>query len=318
MLINMTNTQANYRTKEFFYLLFRISFIIPLICSNTLNSNNLLNNNKGGSIIKLQKIISFERHKINMDFLIEMQQHLGNNLYDKFILSSHIEQENLNNKLLIKSRTIKNIFLQTNTNTNTNLKTFSKLKISSLQTKVIPLKNFKNTQYLGNIKIGEPSQEIPVIFDTGSGNLWVTSSLCRSISCRKTKSYNRQKSKKFRKIGLGVEVTFGTGMVSGEINSDMFNLGNITIPNQKFAEILEQRGNVFDAGRFSGILGLGYPAMSAYNSIPVFDTMMKSVWALSILIGIKVNLIITMLLINTTGPLNSMISSMMASHLVYV
>ena len=46
-------------------------------------------------------------------------------------------------------------------------------------TKVIPLKNYKNTQYVGTIAIGSPLQVIPVIFDTGSGNLWVTSSLCK-------------------------------------------------------------------------------------------------------------------------------------------
>ncbi len=75
-------------------------------------------------------------------------------------------------------------------------------------TKIIPLKNYKNTQYIGNISIGVPSQIIPVIFDTGSGNLWVTSALCLSSPClvHKNESYNRNKSSKFKHLGLGVKV----------------------------------------------------------------------------------------------------------------
>ncbi len=34
-------------------------------------------------------------------------------------------------------------------------------------------------------------------------------------------------------------------------------------------------GSVFKTGRFAGILGLGYPTLSAYDIIPVFDNIMK-------------------------------------------
>ena len=56
------------------------------------------------------------------------------------------------------------------------------------------------------ISVGNPPQSLPVIFDTGSGNLWVTSSLCKSIACRSHRSYNPFKSSDFQKIGLGVQV----------------------------------------------------------------------------------------------------------------
>lgn len=141
---------------------------------------------------------------------------------------------------------------------------------SDIRTKIIPLKNFKNSQYIGNIYVGKPIQKVPVIFDTGSGNLWVTSSLCNT--CKNPQVYNRLLSSEFKSIGLGVEVTFGTGIVSGEINSDIFTLGDISIPNQKFAEIIDESGEVFEDSKFSGILGLGYPKMAAYDIQPVFDT----------------------------------------------
>jgi cathepsin D len=146
---------------------------------------------------------------------------------------------------------------------------------SESSTRIIPLKNYKNTQYVGEISIGTPGQALPVIFDTGSANLWVTSSLCKDASCKSHASYNRAKSTTWNKLGLKVEVTFGTGEIAGEINSDTFNLGSIQIKDQKFGEILKEKGDVFAAGKFSGILGLAFPSMAAYDQTPVFDSIIK-------------------------------------------
>jgi hypothetical protein len=64
--------------------------------------------------------------------------------------------------------------------------------------------------------------------------------------------------------------------VQGEINRDTFNLGHLQIPKQKFGEILNERGNVFASGKFSGILGLAYPSMAAYGITPVFDSIINN------------------------------------------
>jgi hypothetical protein len=142
--------------------------------------------------------------------------------------------------------------------------------------KQIPLKNYRNAQYTGIIKIGTPPQELPVIFDTGSGNLWVTSSRCNSPSCKTHVSFNSNRSTTYNPLNLGVEVTFGTGNIAGEINEDIFNVGNIEIPRQRFGEILNENGDVFNSGKFAGILGLAYPSMSAYESTPVFDSIINN------------------------------------------
>jgi len=139
----------------------------------------------------------------------------------------------------------------------------------------IIIKDFMNSQYVGIVSIGNPPQAVPVIFDTGSANVWITSSLCRNILCLKQASYNPTISRDFHDLRVEVDVRIGLGEIKGDLIQDTIALGNIVIAGQRFGEVLYERGNVFDRGSFSGVIGLAYPKMTEYGIIPIFDNIIK-------------------------------------------
>jgi len=50
----------------------------------------------------------------------------------------------------------------------------------SLEQVEVGLKNYYNFNYVGTVYVGNPPQLVRAIFDTGSTNLWVISSHCKS------------------------------------------------------------------------------------------------------------------------------------------
>lgn len=140
------------------------------------------------------------------------------------------------------------------------------------------LKNYKNTQYTANIAIGTPPQEIPVILDTGSGNVWVNSALCESDYCKKNEHFfDRKLSSTFQKEkDLTLEIEFASGKVSGEFNKDTFYLGDIKIEHQRFGEIIKEEGDVFNDTKFGGIIGLGFSSLTSFDTILPFDNIINN------------------------------------------
>ncbi len=245
--------------KSLIFLLFFFNALIPF-SSIKLNTNKTLCNK---SVLELKATFSIPLRKVNslaksISFLAEMHKMLFTK--DKSTLFKMQEQPK-STKLPDNGNAIDSIDNGDESDKSQNIP--------------IQLKNFKNTQFVGNISLGSPKQDIPVIFDTGSGNLWVTSSLCKSITCVQNKfTYNRTNSSSYSSIGVDVEVTFGTGVIQGEINQDILMLSNMQIKNQKFGEILSESGDVF-GGNFSGIFGLGYPGLTVYNSPAPLDNAIK-------------------------------------------
>ena len=91
--------------------------------------------------------------------------------------------------------------------------------------------------------------------------------------------FDATRSSTYHRIGYDVEVKFGTGDIEGFIAEDDFTIpggdgdssGGLRVKGQAFGMMTEQVGDVFMTPAFSGILGLAFPALSAYDFTPLFD-----------------------------------------------
>jgi len=140
-----------------------------------------------------------------------------------------------------------------------------------------------DSQYVGPIGVGsskgmdKPQALINVVFDTGSTNLWISSSLCQSDDCQSRAAFNPDKSVTYTSpnVPVHLDITFGTGELKGPQGIDYFRVGPYTVKNQTFGLIQDEVGEVFHEIPFEGILGLAFPSMSAHGVNPFFDTVMS-------------------------------------------
>jgi hypothetical protein len=140
----------------------------------------------------------------------------------------------------------------------------------------VVINDYMNSQYYGEISLGTPSQKFQVIFDTGSSDLWVASKKCDS-SCGRHAKYDSTKSSSYVKNGTDFNILYGSGPVSGYMSIDKHNVGELEISGQDFAEVTDASGlgSAFLLGKFDGILGLAFPALSV-NKVPtVFQNMVE-------------------------------------------
>lgn len=140
----------------------------------------------------------------------------------------------------------------------------------------IKLTDINNSQFVGDITVGEPGQPFRVIFDTGSSNLWINGDGCTDEACMMHRRFHPDDSGTFTLLDTDMDVTFGTGQITGSLATDTFGLGpNLSVHGQTFGMIKRETGSVFKSGEFDGILGLSFPALSAASYTPVFDNIMS-------------------------------------------
>lgn len=159
----------------------------------------------------------------------------------------------------------------------------------------------KKVAYFGLIFVGLPSpQNFTVVFDTGSGHLFLPSSECQDAACEAHTRYDRHISRSSRDLNHDgtfstyesgdrdqVSINYGTGYVQGDFVRDVICLGMPQAPHT--GEVMEPsaphctRARIITARKlteepfyyfgFDGVLGLGLPGLALDFEYHLFGMM---------------------------------------------
>lgn len=134
------------------------------------------------------------------------------------------------------------------------------------------------TAYWGSITLGNPPQAFKVVFDTGSGNLVVPSSSCKTTGCEPHAKYDQEASTTAEAArsedgDSALEITFGTGKVDGKLMKDELCIGESLCVDASFIAAEHETTEPFEDMPFDGILGLGFKDLSADGSFNIVDAL---------------------------------------------
>lgn len=160
------------------------------------------------------------------------------------------------------------------------------------------------TAYFGTVFVGLPEpQKFTVVFDTGSGHLFVPSSKCAGVPCIYHRRYKREQSRSAvdldhdghvvpagAQVRDQVAVSYGTGDIAGEFSREVVCLGDhragrlptaATSAPPGCAQLrvvfaTEMSAQPFASFDFDGVLGLGLEALTLDPEFSFFGQMAKA------------------------------------------
>ncbi|KAF8627813.1 hypothetical protein AX15_004238 [Amanita polypyramis BW_CC] len=131
--------------------------------------------------------------------------------------------------------------------------------------------------YFASVNIGTPPQTLNVVLDTGSSDLWVASNQC--TNCDGTTPVFRSSSSSTLQISQGldssVQLTYGSGQVTGIIAKDTVSMSSFAVPQQVFVVVDEVSRGLLQ-GSVSGILGLAFTGLARTGVAPFWLALINS------------------------------------------
>lgn len=174
-----------------------------------------------------------------------------------------------------------------------------------LQKQYVPIKRgdrvvAHKTAFFGTVHVGAPSaQTFTVVFDTGSGHVFVPTKECKSEACSTHRQYDRQQSSSAIDIdydGVAIDpkvderdqvaLAFGTGEIAGEFVKEVVCLDRgaksraeaLKRPDcvgLRLIMAVEMTPDPFASFAFDGVIGLGLGALSLHEEFNFFGQMSK-------------------------------------------
>lgn len=136
------------------------------------------------------------------------------------------------------------------------------------------------TVWWGSIAFGTPGQELQVLFDTGSSNLWVPCLGCENCI---SQVFDVEASSTSTDLEESFEITYGSGSVAGEVFTDYVAFPDAITKDEdeeidflaNFACAYNEPGDVFQEMTFAGIFGMGWDKIAVDSMIPPFHSMLQ-------------------------------------------
>ncbi|ODN83728.1 hypothetical protein L202_01820 [Cryptococcus amylolentus CBS 6039] len=127
--------------------------------------------------------------------------------------------------------------------------------------------------YLGAVNIGTPPQELLLVLDTGSADLWAAGAACGS--CGNGERFDPTASSTYQQTDGAFAIAYGSGSVSGNLGTDVVELAGFSLPNISFS-IANQASNGLISAPVSGIMGLAFQNVSTSKKATWWETLATS------------------------------------------
>jgi hypothetical protein len=132
-----------------------------------------------------------------------------------------------------------------------------------------------DSSFFGSVAIGTPAVAYDVILDTGSADLWLTSSSCTDTACNGIPSFNPSSSSTFQNKSEAFSIQYGSGEAAGTLGQDTVQMAGFSVSNQVFA-VCDQVSSDLLTSPVSGLMGLAFQTIASSGAMPFWQTLASS------------------------------------------
>ncbi|KIJ14861.1 Merops: A01.UPA [Paxillus involutus ATCC 200175] len=130
--------------------------------------------------------------------------------------------------------------------------------------------------WYGTISVGTPANTYTVDFDTGSSDLFLPGPTCGS-NCSDHAVYDPSSSSTSADLGKSFKIAYGDGSgVEGDQYTDTVSIAGLTATDQTLGAASQySSGLAISQFPADGLMGMAFQSISAYNAVPVFETLVS-------------------------------------------